>query len=669
MIIKRVERLIFIGIWLVYIFLQSKSIYGGDAGDLATASYVFGIPHPPGYPFYTLLGGIIIRLIPFSTIAWRVGLVSSFFGAFSVYIFFLILTHLTRERLLSFIGSILLAFLYPFWLYSEVTEIFSLSVFIILMLLWAGIKYKESNNFKFIYLILLLFGLTIVHHHIIIFIIPDLLVLLWKQKNKIIRKITIPRAITGGVFFILGLLPLVYLPIASSRFPVIDWEHPTTLHAFLNLLFRTTYGTFVSGPFSNPTPNGRFYSYLSFYKLFLLDLKYVGLLLLLLGVIASYRKRILFWPLLTGFVSFSFFLYYASFSLVNDFSVATYERFTLFLYLFCIIYITLGIGYFRDLIIKFTNPFKNKTKIGIYKSVVLSIFIIYPLGLFFRNLPKIKAIRDDFTAEKFAQDILDSAVPNSLIFEVRDTVTFNLQYVYYANHYKNGTNILPISAYNLFRPYYVKSLKRSHPQIIIPKPKSGDAYTYITEVMKANSSNFSIYTNFAFPQITGQLVPNGLLMHYVPDKELVNLTAVMDWNDKLWNSYQNISANDVKFQNLFLSDIPGSYSVSHQNYANYLTENKKYQEAIKHLKIAQLLTPEDPDIILLLGQVYAGTGSCTEAEDQFKLYIRFNPYNEVVYDKLIDLSRNCFKDKNKAEKYSEELKNMQNLLKVKAENL
>jgi hypothetical protein len=39
------------------------TIYVGDSGELATAAATLGIPHPPGYPLYVLLGRLWIRLI------------------------------------------------------------------------------------------------------------------------------------------------------------------------------------------------------------------------------------------------------------------------------------------------------------------------------------------------------------------------------------------------------------------------------------------------------------------------------------------------------------------------------------------------------------------------------------------------------------------------------
>ena len=45
-----------------------------DSGELTTASYWAGIPHPPGYPFWTIYTWLWTVLVPFNNIAWRVQL-------------------------------------------------------------------------------------------------------------------------------------------------------------------------------------------------------------------------------------------------------------------------------------------------------------------------------------------------------------------------------------------------------------------------------------------------------------------------------------------------------------------------------------------------------------------------------------------------------------------
>ena len=70
---------------LLYVLMQTTSIYGGDSGELVSAAYTLGIPHPPGYPLYALLGALFSHGIPFGTVAWRMGFLSSIPMAFSVF--------------------------------------------------------------------------------------------------------------------------------------------------------------------------------------------------------------------------------------------------------------------------------------------------------------------------------------------------------------------------------------------------------------------------------------------------------------------------------------------------------------------------------------------------------------------------------------------------------
>ena len=53
-----------------------------DAGELAVGSYYAGVPHPPGYPVWTIYTWLF-TLIPYSNIAWRVALSSAVAGAFA----------------------------------------------------------------------------------------------------------------------------------------------------------------------------------------------------------------------------------------------------------------------------------------------------------------------------------------------------------------------------------------------------------------------------------------------------------------------------------------------------------------------------------------------------------------------------------------------------------
>ena len=67
--------------FVVYWRTMCPALYIGDGGDFITASHTLGVPHPPGYPLYTLLGKLFLLLpIPggIGWAAWRMNFMSAF---------------------------------------------------------------------------------------------------------------------------------------------------------------------------------------------------------------------------------------------------------------------------------------------------------------------------------------------------------------------------------------------------------------------------------------------------------------------------------------------------------------------------------------------------------------------------------------------------------------
>ncbi|MBO7207395.1 MAG: DUF2723 domain-containing protein, partial [Kiritimatiellae bacterium] len=71
----------------VYFYTLGPSVGLEDSGELATASAHLGVPHPPGYPFWTFCTWIFCKIFSFVTYmghpnpAWAVSCCSAFFGA------------------------------------------------------------------------------------------------------------------------------------------------------------------------------------------------------------------------------------------------------------------------------------------------------------------------------------------------------------------------------------------------------------------------------------------------------------------------------------------------------------------------------------------------------------------------------------------------------------
>src|SRR5215471_7792808 len=68
-------------VWVVYYLTLAPELTLEDSGELVTGSYYAGIPHPPGYPVWTLYSWLWTVLVPVGNPAWRVALAEAFSGS------------------------------------------------------------------------------------------------------------------------------------------------------------------------------------------------------------------------------------------------------------------------------------------------------------------------------------------------------------------------------------------------------------------------------------------------------------------------------------------------------------------------------------------------------------------------------------------------------------
>ena len=85
---------------LVFFHHMAPEVTLQDSGELVTGAFNFGVPHPPGYPLWALLGFIWSHVfVPFGNPAWRIGTMSVFTGGLTVGIMTLMMTRSTRVLL------------------------------------------------------------------------------------------------------------------------------------------------------------------------------------------------------------------------------------------------------------------------------------------------------------------------------------------------------------------------------------------------------------------------------------------------------------------------------------------------------------------------------------------------------------------------------------------
>ena len=176
--------LVFIG----YYFTLAPDLGLEDAGELAVGSMYAGVPHPPGYPVWTLYTWLFTQ-IPFSNIAWRVALSSAVAGAFACGLLALMVSRgsslllegiadfkgLDRRLeeaiccLSGFVAGMLLGFNGIAWSQAVIVEVYTFSVLsymAVLVCLFRWIYAPEQR--KYLYWTFFWFGICFTNHQTLI---------------------------------------------------------------------------------------------------------------------------------------------------------------------------------------------------------------------------------------------------------------------------------------------------------------------------------------------------------------------------------------------------------------------------------------------------------------------------------------------------------------------
>ena len=71
----------FLVMWVIYGLTLAPEVTLEDAGELITGAVYAGVPHPPGYPIWTLYSWLWTAIVPVGNMAWRVALAQANAGA------------------------------------------------------------------------------------------------------------------------------------------------------------------------------------------------------------------------------------------------------------------------------------------------------------------------------------------------------------------------------------------------------------------------------------------------------------------------------------------------------------------------------------------------------------------------------------------------------------
>jgi len=278
----------------LFIFALSFSLYWWtlaptvtliDSGELILAARTLGVAHPPGFPLYVLLAHVATWL-PFGNVAVRVHLASALFAALAAAFMTLLVIEAAltrpnpgqagvsaasstpRDRLppndhdpvdesplaqasvdrispadltAGVLSGALFACSRTLWAYATLAEVYTLNALLIVVVFWLIVRWRrdamqslarrtEPRHGK-LYAATLIFGLALgVHHVTVALTFPALAMLVISTTG--VRFLASKQLLYAMLLSFAGLSVYVYLPVAGSQSPLMNWGDPRTLEHF-----------------------------------------------------------------------------------------------------------------------------------------------------------------------------------------------------------------------------------------------------------------------------------------------------------------------------------------------------------------------------------------------------------------------------------------------------
>ena len=225
-------------VFLLYLVTLAPTTSMWDTSEYIAAAYVLGIPHPPGNPFFVLIGRVFAILPIAPTVAMRINVLAALSSAVSASLWFLITERvlvpwmprrwqrLTGGALAALIG----ATAFTVWNQSVVNEkVYTVSLVGLAVICWLTVRWCDNPEGRvadrLLVLVAYLLGLGYANHMAGMLAAPAVgLAVLVRRPSSILRwKLLL--ACAAAV--VLGMTPFATQPIRAAHFPAINEGEPT----------------------------------------------------------------------------------------------------------------------------------------------------------------------------------------------------------------------------------------------------------------------------------------------------------------------------------------------------------------------------------------------------------------------------------------------------------
>ena len=228
-----------LAVFVLYLITLAPSTAMWDASEYIAAAYVLGLPHPPGNPFFILIGNVFAHMpLPGVSVAVKLNMLAALSSAVAAGSWFLItervLVSWLPEKWMRILGAsvatLIGATAFTVWNQSVVNEkVYTVSLAIFAIVAWLTVTWCDEPEGRradrLLILIAFLLGLGYANHPAGMLPAPAVGLAILFRAPKTLLKWKLILACVAAV--ILGISPFATQPIRAAHFPAINEGEPT----------------------------------------------------------------------------------------------------------------------------------------------------------------------------------------------------------------------------------------------------------------------------------------------------------------------------------------------------------------------------------------------------------------------------------------------------------
>lgn len=545
----RLSIAVTIAVLAVYLLTLSPGVswahHSEDSGDLITAAWVAGIPHPTGYPLFTMLGWLWSHIFAIGSVAWRMNAFSALWGALACGVTVRLIWRsfdlleadagarmpVPLRALASASGGLLLGFSTYVWQQSVVTEVYTLNLFftclVTRVLVEMLARRQEAGDLKreqdaanwqnkrkrLICLLGLSWGLALTNHMMSLFLLPGIALVLMLGDLR-----ARPGEILKGAFC--ALLPLslyAYLPIRSAMDPPLDYGNPETWDGFVWMVTGKQFRRIMFSllPYMSLHQIMRYYS-------MPLQLGMVGALAAIIGLMRMISSKS---RAVAVLAAYCFLLVAISLFFLSSYSIWDPEGYTLSTNLAGSIWAGWAAGAVTLLPAAVSKRASKPGAGRVWLSALMAALLgLAPFAAVAGHWSDCD-LSDNFDAIDYGEESFASFEPNALVIEVRYERAFVMWYYREVEYAATRPDVAIVYVEHMVFQWGLDLLRRKYPDLAVPEHPLGGRYPHATSeewMIRHNISKRPIYTGELVPALMNEgyrFEAVGLLYRVYPPEE------------------------------------------------------------------------------------------------------------------------------------------------------